>query len=241
MKVFEIVSPTHSVHKIKSTGQEFRQNMGVRDLTKFYGPNGEDAPAPKNSKLVKVLGHGAYATAVKVKGKNEVMKISRGTADVADDPWYQYVSRLASDDHIASNPWFPRVYKMKVYETTDKVFKYFYVAYMEELYPLTSLGDDELRHLIAKSVQPKLTSRIRAAIPMSTYDPMKKLETMDAQKLRDVLVDKVRSWKARDPQLKQALDFLMNFHKDTDITEWNIMVRRTPVGPQLVLADPLKD
>lgn len=240
MKVFEVIKPTHSVHKIKSTGAEFRKNLGIRDLTKFYGPHGEDDPQPKNQ-LVKVLGHGAYAGAIEVQGKNEVMKISRGTNNPADDPWYQYISRLASDDHIASNPWFPRVYKMKVYETTDKAFKYFYIAYMEKLYPLTSLSDEELRGLIARSVQPKLTSRIRAAIPMSTYDPMAKLQKMNGESLREVLVDKVRNQKARDPQLKQALDFLMNFHKDTDITEWNIMVRRTSVGPQLVLADPLRD
>lgn len=240
MKVFEVVTPTHSVHKIKSTGEQFRNNLGIRDLTKYYGPRGEDDPKPK-SKLVKVLGHGAYAGAIEVQGKNEVMKISRGTNDPADDPWYQYISRLASDDHIASNPWFPRVYKMKVYETTDKVFKYFYIAFMEKLYPLHSLGDDELRHLIARSVQPKLTSRVRAAIPMSKYDPTKKLETMNSESLRGVLVDKIRSWKARDPQLKSAMDFLTGFSKDTDMTEWNIMVRRTSVGPQLVLADPLKD
>lgn len=240
MKVFEVIKPSHSVHKIKSTGAEFRKNVGIRDLGGFYGPNGEDDPQPK-SQLVKVLGHGAYAGAIEVKGKNEIMKISRGTNDPADDPWYQYISRLASDDHIASNPWFPRVYKMKVYETTDKVFKYFYIAFMEKLQPLTSLSDEELRNLIARSVQPRLSSRIRAAIPMSKYDPTAKLLKMQGHQLREILVSKIRDWQARDPQLKEALDFLLNFHKDTDITEWNIMVRRTPVGPQLVLADPLKD
>ena len=240
MKVLEVIKPIHSVHKIKSTGDQFRKNLGIRDLMTFYGPQGEDDPQPK-SKLVKVLGHGAYAGAVEVKGKNEVMKISRGTNDPADDPWYQFISRLANNDHMASNPWFPRVYKMKVYETTDKAFKYFYIAFMEKLFPMTSLSDEELRALIARSVQAKLTSRIRAAIPMSKYDPLKKLETLKGEQLREVLVNKIRGWKARDPQLKQALDFIMNFYKETDITEYNIMVRRTSVGPQLVLADPLRD
>lgn len=242
MKLVEIVTPTHSVHKIKSTGQEFRKNMGVRDLTTAYGPHGEKDPVPKNSHLVKVLGHGAYASAVEVKGKNEVMKISRGTEDVNNDPWYQYISRLASDDHAASNHWFPRVYKMKVYETTDPTFKYFYIAYMEKLSQLSTLSQEELLSLVGRTVQPKLKDRVRAALPMSSYDPTKKLQGMDKQQLITILVDKVRAEQAKDPQLKDALNFLRNFgSKSLDITEWNIMVRRTSVGPQLVLADPLKD
>lgn len=240
MKVLEVIQPTHSVHKINSTGDEFRQNMGIRSLNKMYGPRGEPDPQPKN-KLVKVLGHGAYAGAVEVSGRNEIMKISRGTNDINEDPWYQYISRLASGDHVSQNPWYPRVYKMKVYETTDQIHKFFYIAYMEKLYPLTSLNREELIAITAKTIRPKLSARIRMAMPMSSYDPTAKLEKMDDAKLREVLVDKIRRHEAKDPQLKQALDFTLNFYKENDITEHNIMVRRTSVGPQLVLADPLRD
>ena len=228
-----------SYHKLNSTGDDFRRNMGVRDLDqKYAGPDGSPNPTPK-SKLIVTRGHGQYATAVQKVGSKQVMKISRGTNDYKQDPYFQYIERLATGDHVENNPYFPNVYDLKVYETTHQKYKYFYIAFMEELHHLTELTQDELKQMIVKYLYPKLSSRIKQTF--GQYNPAVKLQGKSVKQLIKILIDGLRELRSRNRQLDDALRFIQNFQKEMDITPRNIMFRKTEDGPQLVLADPLRD
>lgn len=237
MKVMEVIK--HSYHKIKSDANQFRQNMGVRNLTTAYGPRGEADPKPKN-KLIQVLGHGAYATAVaNTKDSNRVMKISRGTDNLNDDPYYSYLSSIAAYPEMENNPFIPRVFQVKVYETTDKAHKYFYIVTMERLYELRSLNEQELIRMILSLTKAKMTVRFKAALGGTPAPDI--LKQQSHGELLEILVDKIRKQKIIDPQLQAAMKLAENTGFDFDITAHNIMVRKTINGPQLVLADPIKN
>lgn len=234
MKVFEVTKFSH--HKIKSTGDEFRQSVGVRDQQR---PS--DQPKPKN-KLIQVIGAGAYSTAVvNVNQPNQVMKISNGMASLASDPYFQYLSRIAGSKNSKANPYFPRVYEVRVYETTNPRDrqKLFYIANMERLQTLESLSEQELVDLIIKEAKPTMVNKVKSMVGM--YDAKKQLMKQEKFELVSILVNKIRREKIRDPQLKAAMDLAAETGFEYDIHEYNLMVRKTPDGIQLVLADPVRD
>lgn len=235
MKITEVIK--HSYHKIKSDATQFRKNMGVREPMSFYNPT--KLPQPKN-KLIKVLGHGVYAAAVmSEKNPNSVMKISRGTNNLEDDPYYGYLSSIATHPNVESNPFIPRVYQVKVYETTDNIYKFFYIVKMERLYELTSLSDQELIKFILTITKSKMTVGFKAALGISSGDQI--LKKQSHEQLIHILVDKIRREKIKDPQLQAAMNIAASTGFEFDITPSNIMVRKTPSGPQLVLADPVRN
>lgn len=233
MKLVEI---KHSYHKIKGSGEAFRKNMGVRDLNTFYsGPNAAPSPEPKN-KLVKVLGHGAYSTAVQGKDPNSVMKISRGSNDLNEDPYYLYLSQIAA--HRSDNPFLPKVFEVKVYETSQDP-KYFYIAKMERLYPLHSLSEQDLVKMILSLTKAKMTVGFKQALGLVNGEDI--LKKQSHGQLIEILIGKIRQEKIKDPQLKQAMSIAANTGMEWDITPSNIMVRKTEQGPHLVLADPVRN
>ena len=235
MKVLEVIK--HSYHKVNSDASAFRKNMGVRDLTTYYKP-GEDTQA--KNKLVQVIGHGAYSTAVQTqRDPNNVLKISRGTSDLNEDPYYLYLSRIASSERAVTNPFIPRVYQVKVYETTDKVHPYFYIVKMEKLEKLETLSSVELIEMITTLTKARMTNRFKMMV--GTYNAPEALKAYSHDQLIVMLVDKVRREKIKNPELQAAMDLAASTGMDFDITRHNIMVRPTPTGPQLVLADPVKN
>jgi hypothetical protein len=234
MKLNEI---KHSYHKIKGDGEAFRQNLGVRSLEKFYsGPNATPDPQPKN-RLVKVLGHGAYSTAVHGRDPNVVMKISRGTRDLNDDPYYLYLSRIAAAKTI--NPFLPRVYEVKVYETSNRFSPYFYIAKMERLHSLHTLTDRELIEMILALTKAKMTVSFKQALGITSGEEV--LKKQSRGELIEILISKIRREKIKNPQLKAAMNLAASTGMEWDITSHNLMVRHTDEGPQLVLADPVRN
>ncbi len=229
MKVMEVIK--HSHHKVKSDADQFRRNMGIH----YY--SGERSQ-PK-SKLIDKIGSGAYSVAIaNKKDPTNVMKISRGTNDLNDDPYYGYLSGIAAHSEMEKNPFIPKVFEVKVYETTGN-YKYFYIAKMERLYELRSLNDDELRQFIITLTKPRMMNRIKASVGM--YDAVEALKKENHGHLVEILVDKIRREKIKDPQLQAAMRLAQNTGFEYDITANNIMVRKTPNGPQLVLADPVRN
>jgi len=233
MSLLEAIKFSH--HNIKSTGEQFRKNLGVRSLE-----DPKIKPIPK-SHLVQVLGHGQYASAITTnKEPQNARKISRGTPDLRQDAYYAYVGRIAADPKAEANPYIPKIYQVKVYETTspNPESKYFYIVYMERLYHLDQLGPQELIQEILRITKSKLTNRFRAALGQ---DVTGQLQTLEKGKLIELFVDKIRELKIKDPQMQAAMKLAQSTGMLMDITKHNIMFRRTDKGIQVVLADPVRD
>lgn len=237
MKVFEITNMKHSYHKIKGDQQRFDQNLGVKKLYQRYKPGEE--PHPKN-KLVQVLGHGVYSTAVAKSNKpDEVFKISRATHNLNEDPYYLYLSRIAAGKDTSENPFIPRIKQVKVYETDDKVHPYFYIVTMERLYHLELLDNEDLIKLITTLTKPRITNRLLASV--GAYNAPEVLRQQSHRQLIVILVDKIREEKIKNPQLRDAMNIAASTGMEFDITPNNIMYRNTPNGVQLVLSDPVRN
>lgn len=227
MKLNEVFNtPIQTVKRAWDTSRmdQFRQNTGAG--FSLYGK----AYEPKN-KNVAAIGRGNFATALKSDTSHEVNRINRGTDDLKKDPYFQYVRWIAANDAAAYNPYFPRVYKVKVYENkgASGKQKYFYVVNMEELIPLHELNVDELNALYRR-----ITGRAEVNLPRSA------LVDSIAMALQKMLSGTDRGKYNHDEQLVDAMNQIKALKiGHPDFTDKNVMARRTSVGPQLVLADPL--
>src|SRR5277367_3991371 len=99
MKISEVMSVNPQQLKpraVNKTGQEVVQSM-----------------TPKGAGKTNLKG--LYADVhVNPESQQEVTKIVRETRDLKQDAYYQYMSKLARNDRIMKNPYFPKVYAVRV-------------------------------------------------------------------------------------------------------------------------------
>lgn len=183
-----------------------------------------------------------------------VTKIVRKVEDLNKDAYFQYVSALAKNDRISNNPFFPRIYKIKVVQ--DNQGNDLYSVEMERLLPFNSLSTEELNMIGNRlffnyaGFERDMLARRKEITPKSYHD---KVTLQDAQTARFVMIKALGKCLERpqdvvtyikDPKLKAALLILQDLLKKNrefldDIHADNIMIRRGPGGPQLVILDPI--
>lgn len=211
----------------------------------------------KKHKDVEKLGMGAFATAYKSK-KNpyDVVKGSRATRET--DGFRAFYDMLAANEDAQSNPYFPRFRAMSKYTGDDD--KQSYIARMEPLENYNTLTDAERKALLDRMFSEHGEDVIKhyweeENRKFNKYyrNNMDDVET-EAHDLEifawavrmavenDMWGDELR-WEIEDEQFKQAVQFLRNAAEksefDPDLHRHNLMIRRTSVGPQLVINDPL--
>lgn len=234
MKLFELIEPKVTNHDTEVNPHQFDKMMNNTGATNpTYMGNGQ-VPTAKNPK-VKVLGAGVYGSAIQPANSHEAMKISRGTSNLERDAYFQYVSALARNpDVMMTNPYFPRIYKIKTFansNTESARRKYFFFVQMEKLQPLSSCSREELGYFFNKYASEKLTDDTVQTVSMEDL-----LDGVGA--LFHHMFD--GSAGVQDKLLRQAKQFITNLKVGImDMHSGNIMVRRTSVGPQLVITDPL--
>lgn len=167
-----------------------------------------------------------------VRSPHDVRKISQLQHIEDIDGFYFYMRELYhhSDN---SNPYFPRFREITLYtipgsgKQTSKEIAY--SVKMERLYHLDQLSEEETNALGTKIYGPS----DRTYILTNIIDTVIQLIHDNAQTKSKVV----------DKHLIAATKFIMRVSKkhnlEIDIHDGNIMVRRTPYGPQLVITDPL--
>lgn len=239
MKLKELFEPKITKHKTGTDASEkINKSIGKDKYGEYTSAN------PKN-KLVSVIGSGAYASAIEHDHHpSEVIKISNKIADLDNDGYFKFVSAITKNNRLQNNPYLPKIYKIKIYTTEPSIKEntgYFYVIHMEKLFSLHDLGNKEIEMLTDKmffTVSSKIdkehgdSSSKRAIFVQTIDDAIKNISNHNAGTVN-----------IKDPLLKQAIliikKILKNRNFGNDIHGRNIMIRRTSVGPQLVITDPL--
>ncbi len=138
------------------------------------------------------------------------------------DAYYQYIKAVSQVS--SENPFFPRVYDIKTIR--DKNNRITYDIKIEHLNELNSLSKEELF---------RMAKRLFVNVDVYGFDS----HTFGAM-VRDAAYGKKD---IRDENLKDAIQLINYIRKkydfENDINWKNIMIRRTNLGYQLVITDPL--
>lgn len=203
--------------------------------------------ATKEKSNLKALGNpGAYAAAYEHKKRpGTVLKIGKFHDSPFEDGYLSYVQSILKANRSAGNPYLPRIYGIKVYRmkpikgSDGEMFTPRggqYVVEMERLYKLTELSKEEIT-AIAEKIFDNWDNW--GDERRQVYNLVRKLDR--AVKRHEEL------GQIKDRQLVRALAIIHNIEKrkrnisdiELDMHEGNYMFRRTNVGPQLVITDPL--
>lgn len=177
-------------------------------------------------------------------------KIIRSTSNLKSDAYFKYVSALAKNDRISKNPYFPRIYHIKVEKDRSGMSRY--KVEMERLHEFDSLSMEEMYMLgekmffnfyaFAKDARARMRDDL--GVPNAKMQSKQTAAFAILKAMERVITygAKVETY-IKDPNLKGALLILKSLVKDhdanPDIHDGNIMVRRGPGGPQLVITDPI--
>lgn len=247
MKLFEIVSP--QVRTVKPISRDMRNRLSDNDSqAQFSGT--------VDNKSIKQSGGGSFADVYTHKKRpGSVIKVGKYSTDTPEqDAYLSYINLLVTDDRMASNPYFPRVYDVKVYPYDEefsrtKAHLGEYVIELEKLEHMDVLSTDELNSLsnrifkdwkrdgphIAKSQFSHLPSawRLQAALVYMMREAVMHFHGEEMEQY------------VRDPKFAEAAllvrELINRRHIVDDLHINNVMVRRTSVGPQLVITDPVKN
>ena len=205
------------------------------------------------------IGHGMFADVFSTPQEpGTVRKISTTPVDNPEhDAYFQYVSMIAKNDRMSSNPYFPKIFNIQVRSFYRKDFagkenlgvEYVFAVDLERLLPFSSISSEEARMLGNKMFY-DFERRHRPGRAVS-----------GAQKVnyRDKLTDRIDDtfeedyWSdkpsrlatvVKDRYYKQALMLIKgmiskNDRMRMDMHSENIMIRRGPGGPQIVITDPV--
>lgn len=206
------------------------------------------------------IGSGMYAQVFSTQQEpGTVRKISmEPTNDLKNDAYFQYVSMIAKNDRMSGNPYFPKVFNIQVRSFYRKDFtgqknigvEYVYAADLERLLPFSSLSSDEALMLgnkmfydFAKKHRPMRRGDKHPSKINYRYELSGRIEDtfegdmwgLSASALATIIKD--RYYKQAVMLIKAMID--KNDRMREDMHDENIMIRRGPGGPQVVITDPV--
>lgn len=201
--------------------------------------------SPKSVRQPNQLGRGYFSTVVK--DRNDPHMVKKYNSDFSipeykpEDPFYRY-AEYVHDNNLHENPYFPRIYKHRKIE--DKDGKTLHSYQIEKLEPMTRVSMEEYEYLFNKMFVDgdKLFSIWKRDTSWETSQISGILEAL--------IIDSNSDKHIKDPQLKSAITYMREFISTKcvdgglwvcgiDLHDENIMVRRTPVGLQVVITDPV--
>lgn len=152
-----------------------------------------------------------------------------GPSELEYDAYYQYIK--AASPYMGENPYFPRVYIVKLEKDPGGNIRPVYQ--MEKLYPGDILNRSKRGKLAMAHMFEKMFG-IEESIVRWYYIT----DTLKA------MLTGYGSYPKADPLLKQAVELIKKVKKsnssfDYDVHEGNAMIRMSSMGPQLVITDPL--
>lgn len=215
----------------------------------------DDNIATHDPKVTK-LGTGAFATAYQHKDTpHDVTKASK--ASRTPDGFQALFTALSKDKEAQANPYFPRfrsINKFKGNPNDKGVDRQSYIVKVETLESYKNLSKEERKMLVNKIFNEHGEDVINHYWEEETRDranPRGREQHFAGEKLawairsaleNDTWGDELR-WTIEDKKFEQAIEFLQKtaeeYNYKFDLHYGNMMIRRTSVGPQLVLNDPL--
>lgn len=198
---------------------------------------------------------GSFAKAyVKPDEPGTVTRVTKKLLDPKHDSYFKYISAIAKSDRIQRNPYFPKIYSVKI--APDIRGNQMYSIDMERLLDWDTLSAEECVMLGERmffnfaGFAKEYVARRKEIVPAERRDQvsLKSKGTAGFVLLKAIEKcinhgEEVATY-IKDPRLKEALIILRSLIKKDrdmypDIHDGNIMVRRGPGGPQLVLTDPV--
>lgn len=180
-------------------------------------------------------GGGAYGRAIPdTKDPHMYRKELYGPSNLDKDAYYQYIK--AASPYMGENPYFPRVYVIKLEKDTNGLIRPMYK--MEKLYPGAILNRSARgRALIQSIVDRSFGPNIVTSGSEARWETVTNL-------LEDMMRFNLESYPDADPALIEAISLIKKLYTsdsdfDYDMHEGNAMYRLTSTGPQLVITDPL--
>jgi hypothetical protein len=145
--------------------------------------------------------------------------------NVEDDPYYLYIKYIVDNKIAQQNPYAPRVYNITLLK--DQKYGQKFKIDMEKLEELESLSDEECKHILSVTMD------------FSEDDNENDSDVTYAMKRAIIAGENIK-----DEKLKEIAEIIRNIKNSNDnfgydIRRYNIMIRRTPKGPQIVFTDPL--
>ena len=210
-----------------------------------------------NNPDIKVLGTGAFASAYQHKDTpHDVTKGSK--ASYKPDGFQALFTALSKDEDAQANPYFPRFRKINKFQAqqtdpgynADNRKRSSYIVKVETLEPYTNLSEREREMLINKLFTGHGKDIINHYMDDAVSYPkdyihqpgMKLAGAVRAALENQDWGDELR-WEIRDEKFKEAIEFLQKaakeYNYDFDLHPNNMMIRRTSVGVQLVINDPM--
>ena len=205
---------------------------------------------------IETLGTGAFATAYRHKNTpHDVTKGSKATSD--PDGWQVLFHAISKDEDAQANPYFPRFRSINQFKQNDDYAddaKESYVVKVEALEPYKNLSEAEREMLVNKIFEESgmdIINHYWEEKFRSHAYPRGRPQHFAGEKFAwairaclegDTWEDELR-WAIQDKKFKQAIEFLQKTAQEEevefDLHSSNMMIRRTSVGVQLVLNDPL--
>jgi hypothetical protein len=146
----------------------------------------------------------------------------------------------------SNNPFLPRFYTAKLYETNDSQSQNVLIVTMEKLQAIRKAGGSKIHDAVYEIFK---QLRIFPNVQDEEHPMIQYSDLEDQNLINDVIFNmfaesEMRDWlinNTPNPQLAEALQLLNPilelYYSDLHID--NIMFRLTSVGPQLVLMDPV--
>jgi len=177
------------------------------------------------------IGHGHFSVVTLDDDPHFVNKRSFRVVDPKDthDAYWGYVYYIIKNK-LWQNPYFPRIYDVK--RIVDKDGKMHFTAKMEKLHPF---NPNDIEGTVLPLVRRMLTKEARLEFGNITGQDL--LTLIESAVAGDDYLKYIK-----DDQLIDAikkLQYYRNKHPTLiDIWSDNVMIRKSPYGPQLVFTDP---
>jgi hypothetical protein len=246
VRLDEIVNP--QIKTNKPISKSLRGQLSDRDDLHRRSNNRDNA-------TLKYKGGGVYAHVYAHKKRpGSVLKVGKySTRLPEEDAYLGYINLLANNDRMASNPYFPRVYDVKIYPyeseyARTKEWTGEYVVEMEELQSIEDLSVEEVNMLGNRMFKYWKQRGSEIAHDMFSYLPSNmQIPAALIAMIREA-VNQYSStdfeYQIKDKKLTEAVMLLRELiskgYIEEDLHINNVMIRRTSVGPQLVITDPVK-
>jgi hypothetical protein len=233
MKLLELYKTEVSFTKTKGNARQ------ADDSYREHDPSWNADAKPHKNKLIKVLGTGVFGTAIEHgNSPGEVTKVSRPIQSLKHDGYFRYLTTILRSQRLQDNPYLPKIYKIKIYKSVDG--EYFYIVKMEKLHNIKNASTKEL-----EAINDRIWNELPDHSRKDWHEDKDALRYYVTDYLERVISNPNLAANIKDDDFRQALAFVKkaqtngSSNRNLDLHDGNVMLRRTSVGAQLVLTDPL--
>lgn len=231
MKLLEIFQ-TPQTKSIKQKSVDANEMLPIRASFKKAQTKGK----------VDYMGGGAFADVFQHRNRpGTVMKVGVIGANNKDG-YVLYLNHIFRNQRMQSNPYLPRVYDIKTYQVRPTRLEY--VVEIEKLEGLQDVDAEEIRNMGERLFNDYegQKERLRSLYPTLFTGDVEERD-MFASIVARAMKQQISLSVVQDKKFREAIAIVGNIAKKeghiVDMHSGNMMIRRTSVGPQLVITDPL--